>query len=211
MRIPALLVLICVFAAPVQAEQYLRSQPAQATVLELYTSEGCSSCPPADRWFSGLVDHPDLWQHLVPVTFHVDYWNYLGWEDRFADSGHGQCQRDYKRQGSTNGVTPRGLLQRAVSGAPGGRIQRAYPWPPKILGCSNCEKLCRVKGDVRIAEGRHPIVPIRQQLIHLRIVLVQPFHCLTELLIAQCCACLQRYASAIMVPLPNKPSTGARC
>jgi hypothetical protein len=51
-----------------------------APVVELYTSEGCSSCPPADRWLSTLKDDPSV----VALAFHVDYWDRLGWKDRFA-------------------------------------------------------------------------------------------------------------------------------
>lgn len=56
---------------------------ARVALLELYTSEGCNSCPPADRWVSSLPRSlvPDK---LVVLAFHVDYWNYLGWEDRFS-------------------------------------------------------------------------------------------------------------------------------
>jgi hypothetical protein len=50
------------------------------TVVELYTSEGCSSCPPADRWLSTLNGQPGL----LPLAFHVNYWDRLGWQDRFA-------------------------------------------------------------------------------------------------------------------------------
>lgn len=50
------------------------------TVVELYTSEGCSSCPPADRWLSSLKGRPDV----LALAFHVDYWDRLGWTDRFA-------------------------------------------------------------------------------------------------------------------------------
>ncbi len=54
---------------------------AQApVVLELYTSEGCSSCPPADRWLSSLKGRTDV----LPMAFHVTYWDRLGWPDRFA-------------------------------------------------------------------------------------------------------------------------------
>ena len=49
-------------------------------VVELYTSEGCSSCPPADRWLSTLKGRPDV----LPLAFHVNYWDKLGWTDRFA-------------------------------------------------------------------------------------------------------------------------------
>ena len=51
-----------------------------APVVELYTSEGCNSCPPADRWLSALKDKPSV----VALAFHVDYWDRLGWKDRFA-------------------------------------------------------------------------------------------------------------------------------
>ena len=71
-------------AASAPAELTLQSGPAQTHLLELYTSEGCSSCPPAEKWFSGLKQNPRLWKEIVPVCFHVDYWDRLGWPDRFA-------------------------------------------------------------------------------------------------------------------------------
>jgi hypothetical protein len=61
-------------------------------VLELYTSEGCSSCPPADAWLSAEVE-AGIGDALVPLAFHVDYWDYLGWRDRFADPRHAVRQR----------------------------------------------------------------------------------------------------------------------
>lgn len=58
------------------------------TLVELYTSEGCSSCPPADRWLSTLKDAPGV----IAAAFHVDYWDGLGWKDRFADPLFSQRQ-----------------------------------------------------------------------------------------------------------------------
>jgi len=58
-------------------------------VLELYTSEGCSSCPPADRWFSTIAPGAAI----LPLAFHVDYWDYIGWTDRYADPRHTARQR----------------------------------------------------------------------------------------------------------------------
>lgn len=86
------------------AQQVLRSPSQQATLVELYTSEGCSSCPPADRWYSSLLDHPALWRVVVPVAFHVDYWNYLGWEDRFARNAWSQRQQLHRNQGNSRAV-----------------------------------------------------------------------------------------------------------
>jgi len=57
--------------------------------VELYTSEGCSSCPPADRWLTGLKAADDR----ILLAFHVDYWDDLGWRDRFADARFSQRQR----------------------------------------------------------------------------------------------------------------------
>jgi hypothetical protein len=59
-----------------------------APVVELYTSEGCNSCPPADRWLSKLKADPAV----VALAFHVDYWDRLGWKDRFASAAFTQRQ-----------------------------------------------------------------------------------------------------------------------
>lgn len=59
-------------------------------LLELYTSEGCSSCPPADKWLSNLKLESDK---VVPLAFHVDYWDYIGWKDRFSKAEYSARQR----------------------------------------------------------------------------------------------------------------------
>lgn len=71
------------------------SKPARTHLIELYTSEGCSSCPPAEEWMSGLKNQPRLWQDIVPVAFHVDYWDHLGWKDPFASKIWTERQADY--------------------------------------------------------------------------------------------------------------------
>lgn len=67
----------------------------QATLLELFTSEGCSSCPPAEKWLSALKSNQELWKKTVPVAFHVDYWDRLGWRDRFAKPEFTSRQQRY--------------------------------------------------------------------------------------------------------------------
>ena len=79
------------FASPA-APCAARSATALTPVIELYTSEGCSSCPPADRWLSTLKDDAARGR-VVAQAFHVGYWDYIGWVDRFADPAYTQRQR----------------------------------------------------------------------------------------------------------------------
>lgn len=67
-----------------------RSSPTIVPVVELYTSEGCSSCPPADRWMSRLHADP----RVIALAFHVDYWDRLGWKDRFSSAAFTRRQRE---------------------------------------------------------------------------------------------------------------------
>jgi len=76
-------------------EIVLQRDSPRATLIELYSSEGCSSCPPAEQWLSQLADSSRLWQEVFPVAFHVDYWDGLGWPDRFARRVYTDRQRDY--------------------------------------------------------------------------------------------------------------------
>jgi len=59
-------------------------------LLELYTSEACSSCPPADKWMSGIKQNAD---QVTPLAFHVDYWDYIGWKDNFSKPEYSDRQR----------------------------------------------------------------------------------------------------------------------
>ncbi|MGQ0739409.1 MAG: DUF1223 domain-containing protein [Bacteroidota bacterium] len=68
---------------------------APVAVLELFTSEGCSSCPPADKLLPELAK-ADV--RVIPLSFHVDYWNYLGWKDPFSSNEFSERQRDYVQQ-----------------------------------------------------------------------------------------------------------------
>jgi hypothetical protein len=103
--------LLAAIAAPVAAQSAAaacsaRSAAQPPAIVELYTSEGCSSCPPADRWLSALKGRSDV----LPLAFHVNYWDKLGWPDRFATADTTERQH---------------LLQRA-SGA-------AYVYTPQVI------------------------------------------------------------------------------
>ena len=106
-------VLLLALAAVARAGEPLNfdSGDRQVRLLELYTSEGCSSCPPADRWLGGLVDDQRLWRELVPVAFHVDYWDYIGWKDLFAKPEFTARQKSYvTSMGSRYAYTPQMVI-----------------------------------------------------------------------------------------------------
>jgi hypothetical protein len=72
-----------------------QSDDTKSSLIELFTSEGCSSCPPAEKRLSRLKSNEDLWKKVVPVAFHVDYWDHLGWRDRFAKPEFTSRQQHY--------------------------------------------------------------------------------------------------------------------
>ncbi len=91
MRILA--ILMAFLAQPAWA-QCAASSPAHTVALvELYTSEGCDSCPPADRWLSGLGGRGYGPSRVVPLSLHVDYWDYIGWKDPYAKPAFSGRQR----------------------------------------------------------------------------------------------------------------------
>lgn len=65
------------------------------TLIELYTSEGCSSCPPAEEFLNKLKNDKNIWGKWVPIALHVQYWDYIGWKDHYATRENGQRQSRY--------------------------------------------------------------------------------------------------------------------
>lgn len=94
------------FAAVCEA----KSGGATVALLELYTSEGCSSCPPADRWIAELPTRGFGPERVVPLAFHVDYWNYIGWTDRFSQAAFTQRQREFARRNGMRTVYTPGFV-----------------------------------------------------------------------------------------------------
>ena len=87
------------------------STARRVALLELYTSEGCNSCPPTDRWVSELPRRGFSPERVVTLAFHVDYWNYLGWRDPFAKAQYSERQRNASRRNGARVVyTPQLLL-----------------------------------------------------------------------------------------------------
>jgi len=96
-----------------QAAQCTAKSPDKTVALvELYTSEGCDSCPPADRWLSSLGPKGFAPDRVVPIALHVDYWDYIGWKDPYARQAHSARQRKMAKLARAAMVyTPQVLLQ----------------------------------------------------------------------------------------------------
>lgn len=97
---------------------------AQAVVVELYTSQGCSSCPPADAVLAKLADQPGV----IPLALHVDYWDYLGWQDKFANPRFTERQKAYAHAAGDKMIyTPQVIVggSERVSGSNAGAIAAA--------------------------------------------------------------------------------------
>jgi len=109
----AFLLLTLVLAGPALAAGCkAESGPKTVALVELYTSEGCSSCPPADRWLSGLAARGFTPDRVVPLALHVDYWDYIGWKDPYARREFSQRQRKLSQlQRMALVYTPQVVLQ----------------------------------------------------------------------------------------------------
>jgi hypothetical protein len=101
LAIPGLIACAGALAAGPQCSA--QSAATLTPVIELYTSEGCSSCPPADRWLSGLKSSAAS-GHAVVQAFHVGYWDYIGWVDRFAKPAYTARQRDVASWNHQSGI-----------------------------------------------------------------------------------------------------------
>ena len=87
------------------------SGPGTAALVELFTSEGCDSCPPAERWLAQLPADAVAAGRIVPIAWHVSYWDYLGWKDPYAQPRFTERQKDYPRWNAARNIyTPQVVL-----------------------------------------------------------------------------------------------------
>ena len=119
-----LIPLLLVFASALSGQTF-QSGPAATALIELYTSEGCSSCPPAERWLSELKTSPTLWTQVVPVAFHVNYWDDLGWPDAYAQDAFTKRQRTYAVIWGTRSVYTPGFVYQGQEWRPGASSPKA--------------------------------------------------------------------------------------
>ena len=90
------------------------------TVVELYTSQGCNSCPPADAILGDLVEREDV----IALSFHIDYWDYLGWKDTFSMAAATKRQKQYARFLGSRGVYTPQMVIGGVAHAVGSQRRR---------------------------------------------------------------------------------------
>jgi hypothetical protein len=139
--LPAFLAVAAVafgLAAPLaqgNAQELVEPQPPTSVraVVELYTSQGCSSCPPADALLKKLSNDPSL----ITLSLPVDYWNYLGWKDTFASPRNSERQRNYaKARGDGAIYTPQAVVNGMmhVNGASQEAIEHAIDVTSKAAG-----------------------------------------------------------------------------
>ncbi|GGF43677.1 hypothetical protein GCM10011321_37790 [Youhaiella tibetensis] len=95
----------------------VRVQPK--AVLELFTSQGCASCPPADALLTKLAQRPDV----IALSYHVDYWDYIGWPDTFGAKANTARQKDYATRWGSNRIYTPQMVVNGVKGVVGSRQQ----------------------------------------------------------------------------------------
>ncbi len=136
----AMALLLSVPTVAIAAASCQAVSPAQQVpVVELYTSEGCNSCPPADHWLSQLKGRPDV----LAAAFHVDYWDRLGWKDRFADPRYTTRQaQSQAHSGATFSYTPQVLVN--------GKDWRRWPSLPAAVGAAAVQIHLQRDGDTSV-------------------------------------------------------------
>lgn len=103
--------LILLFLFTFNYAQTFSSKEYKTPLIELYTSQGCSSCPSADKWLSSLKNEPKLFKEFIPLAFHVTYWDFLGWKDKFANIKNDIRQRQYSKIWDKNSLyTPQFIV-----------------------------------------------------------------------------------------------------
>ena len=158
--------LSAVLAAPLHAQSV---QSVPGVVVELYTSQGCSACPSADALLGRLALNPDV----IALSLHVDYWDYIGWQDSFANSEFTARQRAYARAVRSKMIyTPQMIVDgviRAEGNRPAqvGAAIRERIGTPRMVGLSLSREgdVLKIHADTTSANVAAFAAPIRVQLV----------------------------------------------
>jgi hypothetical protein len=144
----------------IAAQCSAKSGAQTVPLLELYTSEGCSSCPPADKWMSNLKLTNDK---VVPLAFHVDYWDYIGWKDKFSKAEYSDRQRKTAAFGGAGFVyTPQFVFNgRDFRGSDGSRLNQGIENSLKLASRANLtlDAATQANGEILIKATAQAVKP----------------------------------------------------
>ncbi|MCB0422616.1 MAG: DUF1223 domain-containing protein [Bdellovibrionales bacterium] len=104
LKILSLLLLFLCISGFASADIHFESGVRQVHLLELFSTQSCSSCPAAQAWVSKLYNHSKLYKSFIPVVYHVDYWDYLGWKDPYSKPEYTQLQRNYAQSWNSRSI-----------------------------------------------------------------------------------------------------------
>ena len=142
------------FAAECSAKSGAQTVP----LLELYTSEGCSSCPPADKWMSGIKT-----DKVTPLAFHVDYWDYIGWKDKFSKAEYSDRQRKTAAFGGAGFVyTPQFVMSgHDFKGWDNSRLNEKIESSQKLASRANLslDAVTKANGDITLTTSAQAVKP----------------------------------------------------
>jgi hypothetical protein len=146
--------MLALLASLVGSAAIAEEAPRSKIVVELYTSQGCSSCPPADKVLEELSQkHENL---VLPLSFHVDYWNYIGWEDPFSSKENTKRQRGYQKlSGRSSIYTPQAVIngKREMVGSRKGEVFTAVHTEAKKLNERPDITLAQTAKDISVSIG----------------------------------------------------------
>lgn len=145
--------LLLMGAALLPAADAAEAPVQRPLLLELFTSQGCSSCPPADAVLRELAARPDL----LPLAFHVDYWNGLGWVDRFSSAAFTARQQDYAGAHGFSVYTPQLVVDGHIDviGSSRGAVEQAIA-AARSQTRSAASSIARNGGEVSLVVGAIP-------------------------------------------------------
>ena len=145
------------FAAGCSAKSGAQTVP----LLELYTSEGCSSCPPADKWLSSIKQDSGK---ITPLAFHVDYWNYIGWKDRFSKAEYSDRQRKTAAFGGAGYVyTPQFVMNgRDFRGWDNSRLNQSIEATQKLASRADLslDAVTQTNGEITLKANAQKVNPV---------------------------------------------------
>ena len=148
--------ILCALQPAYAAECAAKSGLTTVPLLELYTSEGCSSCPPADQWMSGIKA-----DKVTPLAFHVDYWDYIGWKDRFSKAEYSDRRRKTAAFGGAGFVyTPQFVMNgRDFKGWDNSRLREQIEISQHIASRANLalNAVNEAGGDITLHASAHAV------------------------------------------------------